>query len=929
MLIQSQLLTKKFYMPVAPGPLISRPRLSALLDESLKCPFTLVSAPAGFGKTTLLATWARSLPASRSRLCWISLAEEDNEPWLFWTYVVTVLNMQLPGCFTSLLMQLQSPQAPSLKYLLTVLINLLVERTEEFVLILDDYHMITEPQIHTALLYLLKYLPPRIHIIVSERADSPLLISHLRAGGQLLEIRTNQLRCTAEETGLFFKEVIGIQLPDEAILQITTRTEGWLMGLLLLGRFLPKGVDPLTWLKEASGYQCYILGYLTQEVLQHQPQNVQTFLLSTCILEQFSASLCDAVMQQAGSHQMLEWLEQANLFITSLDSKRQWYRYHALFAEALRCQLERKEGDLVPILHHRASLWYAEHDQIIQAILHALHAHQWQWATDLMERLSLLSFTQGAGEHTLLLLRQCLEQLPADIMYARPRLCLASAQMLWMVAPYPRLVAWLDTAEETLTASLRAQTSEGVSHTLLAPEMRQDQENLLGEVIAFRAFLYCFEGDGQTALALCQQALTLLSAQNFSTRVHVATSQIIAHYTSAANDAVAAIESGLQGVSLAQAAGLSTLAINAIGTTAGYMILTGRLHEAQGLAQQAIRLGTKAEGLMLPEVGWPAVFQAEILREWNELDAARALAEEAISLCKRIESVTSLAYLAFGYAVLLRVYLSRRELDAACSALQQFEHIGMSMNQPSYVYERSFFTTVDQVRLWLACGELDRATCWAEQLEMEEQHGLPFAHEREEVACIRVLLAKDQPARALEGLEPVLQRATVGQRWNHVIEMRLLQALALQMCHQVPQALSALSEALHLAEPEGYIRCFVDEGAPMKALLCQLRKRSSKQEPTPYLNTVLAAFQQKSMVHVRVREHTKTQALLDPLSERELEVLKLLAHGASNLEIAQELVIAVDTVKRHVSNIFSKLGIRNRVQAVRQARKLGLLDEEL
>jgi len=376
--LESQLLATKFYMPIVSGALISRPRLNASLDESLKYPLTLVSAAAGFGKTTLLATWGRSLPANNPLLAWVSLDEEDNEPRLFWMYVLTALNRQQPERFTPLLMQLQSPQAPPSKYILAALINLLMERTEQLLLILDDYHVITEQQIHTTLMYLVEHIPAQLHIILSTRADPSLPLSQLRARGQLLEVRTGQLRCTAEETGSLFKEVMAIDLPDQTIQEVTVRTEGWLVGLQLLALSLPGHTDPLTLLEEVSGDQRYILDYLTEEALRQQPQEVQLFLLSTCILERLTAPLCDAVMQQAGSQQILERLEKTNLFIVSLDSKRQWYRYHVPFAQALHYQLEQTHADLVPVLHHRASLWYAEHGQTTEAILHAFRAHQWQ-----------------------------------------------------------------------------------------------------------------------------------------------------------------------------------------------------------------------------------------------------------------------------------------------------------------------------------------------------------------------------------------------------------------------------------------------------------------------------------------------------------------------------------------------------------------------
>jgi LuxR family maltose regulon positive regulatory protein len=924
---QSQLLATKFYIPVAPGTLISRPRLSALLEEGLKHPFTLVSAPAGFGKTTFLSTWAHSLQAPHARLCWISLDEEDNDPCLFWTYVLTALDAQgFHGC-ESLLIHLQSQPPPPLKSLLTTLVNLLAESQDHFVLILDDYQLITQEQVHTTLAYLVEYLPAQLRIVLSTRADPPLPLPLLRARQRALEVRTDQLRCTVEEVKAFFREVMGIQMPEETIQQVTLRTEGWLVGLHLLGLSLPEHVNPATLLREVSGEQCYILDYLTEVVLERQPQEVQTFLLSTCMLERLTALLCDAVTEQTDSQQMLQRLEQANLFVVALDSKRQWYRYHALFAEALCSQLEKMQPDLVPILHHRASLWYAQHGQTTEAILHAFKAHQWQWAADLIEGLPLLSLTWGTNEYRLNMLKEWLEQLPADVVGGRPRLCLACTQILWTITSHPILEAWLNIAEARLTALLTPQTDQEDSPLLLAPHRQQDLKDLLAEVITWHAMLWSYQQKGRAALTLCQQALSLVSAENHMTHAIISITKAESYYHSE-NDAEIAIPMGVQAIRHARKTGQDAFVLGLMSTAVRCLIDTGRLQEAEQQVKQGIQLGTTPRGVLLPQVGWLAPFQAEILRQWNQLDAAQAVIEEAIELCKHVESIVTLPCLFWAYAIQVRIFLSRTQMDAARSALEQLEQVRMRLNQPTSSYYHALFFTVDRVRLWLACGEIDQATHWVKQREMREQESPPFGHERQEAACVRVLLATAQPGGALQRLEPVLQRTTAGQRWGHVIEMRLLQALALQMLQEEPQALDALSEAVRLAKPEGYIRSFVDEGTPMESLLYRLRRRNRRCGPTPYLDTLLAAFQQETKVYAQTEESTQAYQLPEPLSQREREVLHLLASGASNQEIAQELVIAYDTVKRHVSHIFGKLGVNNRVQAIRQARELGLLREK-
>jgi LuxR family maltose regulon positive regulatory protein len=596
-----------------------------------------------------------------------------------------------------------------------------------------------------------------------------------------------------------------------------------------------------------------------------------------------------------------------------------------LFAEALHYHLEQRQADLVPILHHRASLWYAQHDQPTQAILHAFQTKEWSWTADLIEgqHTALKILTWGINKHKVLLLQDWFLQIPIDLLHARPRLCLACTWLLLFVTPRTVLETRLTAVETLLRAELMTQDTSAMHP---APA-RQELENLLGETITYRALIQSYDEGGESALALSLQAQALLSADNVGIHGRLAMSKLFASYASCANDARTAVQIGLQGASWCQVADHHDLAICAYEMTASHLIGTGRLHQAQQLTQDVLLLGSKQGAFVLPAGGQPMIWQAEVLREWNQLEVARSLVEEAIQFWEQTESPHSLMFLDIGYEILLRVCLSCGDYHAACSALQEIERIGSSMNH-IHLYLRSLFTTVDEVRLWLACGELDRATRWVEELDLKERHGTLFACEREEVACARILLAKQQPVLALQRLEPVLQRATTGQRWGHVIEIRLLQALAFHILSQETQALHALSEAVRLAEPEGYIRSFVDEGIPMQALLSQLREQQHKTGPTPYLNTLLAAFQRESRAQVSTGGPTKTQQLPEPLSERELQVLQLLARGASNQEIAHELVIALDTVKRHVSHIFSKLGANNRVQAIRLARELDLLGEK-
>lgn len=389
-LFHDQLLATKFFLPSSSHPLLPRPHLTSLLNEGLRRKLIFISAPAGFGKTTLVSAWVQSFSQHTPEapyVAWVSLDESDNDPVQFWAYALTALDRQQPGLCTPLLGYLRTQQAPTppLRYVLQALINALVSRTEQFLLVLDDYHLITEPEIHSSLTYLVEHLPPQLHLILATRADPPLPLSLLRARGEVLEVRTNQLRCTPEEVMAFFKEVMGMQLPTDFIQEATTKTEGWLVGLHLIGLSLQGDTDPADLLDEVSGSQRYIVDYLLEEVLRRQPPSVQTFVLHTSLLERLSAPLCDAVLQQTDSQEILEFLERANVFVVPLDGQRRWFRYHALFAEALRSRLEQTEGEVVSTLHLRASRWYAEQGSLTEAARHALGAQDWPRVADLIE----------------------------------------------------------------------------------------------------------------------------------------------------------------------------------------------------------------------------------------------------------------------------------------------------------------------------------------------------------------------------------------------------------------------------------------------------------------------------------------------------------------------------------------------------------------
>src|SRR6266536_1825694 len=930
---QDQLLMTKFFVPASSHALISRARLLALLDEGLSRPLILVSAPAGFGKSTLVAAWVQSRPAGSPHVAWVSLDEGDNDPVQFWSYVLTALERCQPGTYQSLVTAVRSRHF-SLPSLLTALLNTWVEHSEPQLLVLDDYQVITEPALHTSLASLIERRPLQVHLVLITRVDPPLKLSRLRGRDQVFEVRTDSLRYTMEETGAFLREVMGIHLEPLEVEQVAARTAGWPMGLQLVGLSLREHITPQALLAQMSGKERYILDYLTEEVLQQQPAEIQAFLLRTSILARLTAPLCDAVMSQAGSQQILETLDRANVFLVPLDGERRWYRYHTLFAEALRARLEqREEQRALHDFHRRACDWYAGHGAVREAIEHALQAQDWPRAADLIELAPQVLTLGTSGSPTAL---SWLRQLPADEVGHRPRLCLYYVRLLFLAARFQEALSWLDVTEAALTEAetkpslQREEITETTSRSGLS---ERERKVLLGELLSYRAVIAGHYGESQKARSLSQQALSSPTDQHVY--VQASSASALALAALAEGEINTALHHAFQVSTKMQATENMGAAISFLCIAAFLLHLQGQLHAAWQTYQEAIALGRGPMNVPFAAVGLAYAYQADLLREWNRLDEALEFAMRGLHLAE--QGGYNLVYLGRGYQALVRIYLSQGELEAAQASLEEMRQLPLLVQNP---YQQAILSSVEQVRLWIAGGQGEWAVHWAMGLSHQGRTLAPLASEREEVALVRVCLFQQQPAEALIRLERVLERATAQQRWSQVIEARLLQALAYQVNQQEHEALSTLASAVRLAEPEGYIRSFLDEGTPMETLLSSLRAQQQKQGPTPYLDKVLASFSAASFRQEKPHPefhtspssprlpHEPASPLLDPLSEREQEVLWLLAQGASNQEIAEQLVVTAATVKFHVSNILSKLQARNRTQAVARARSLGLLPAE-
>jgi LuxR family maltose regulon positive regulatory protein len=911
------LINTKFLLPYLPHLNFVRARLLPLLSEGLNRKLTLVSAPAGFGKTTLLAAWAQSLSGGDGKVVWLSVDESDNHAQQFWRYFFSAFERVVPGLAESELLYSEMIHSVHIESILTNLINAIASKPVRLLLIIDDYHLISDTAIHDAMNFLLEYLPPQLHLYISTRTDPPFDLSILRAQDQLLEVRVDQLRCTNEEAEVFLRRVMKLDIPQDVTLAMNARTEGWLVGLQLIGLSLRKRPETASDLIDLVGPNRYILDYLTHEVLYQQKDEVQKFLQETSILHRMCASLCDAVTGKSNSQAMLDELERENLFIVPLDIQRHWYRYHALFAEVLQYYLQQEEPDNIPGLHMRASNWFQQAGNIDEAFEHAAKAGAWQKAADLLEPLVrtnawLHQGNAGKMEHWL-------RSLPQQVILARPDLCIAFARILFHSGYLKEAKAWLDSIREIPATSAEGQDI-GVEQrsNILAGEW----DELLGKIASLLALAAGFTGDESIATRMSEKAFEYLPGEDHYPRGTATAARGMAHI--ARGEMQQAVEDLLQASRLYGKAGDLSLSICQNSLAASLLVVQGNLHEAQSLYQQAIELGTQVSGLSLTAVGIANAYRAEILRERNQLEIALDVAQKGIQMG---EQGGYRLFLGEGYITLARIYLSLHNFDAADQAMRQLSH--SPLNEENLFYW-AWIAQVDQARLWILKGELERASAWDQLVEVEERPQSSFALERQDVARARIRLALSSPEDTLRLLEPWVPIAMVHMRWHNVIEMQLLQALAFQMQGDLASAYDVVTEIMNVAEPRGFIRIFLDEGQAVESLL--LGYSQTIRAHADYVNRLLTAFEHEKLHHPLFiyQKATKSQAgkLEEALTPREMEILLWIARGSSNQEIANNLVLSIDTVKHHVSSILAKLNVSNRTQAVVRAREVGLIKED-
>ena len=882
------LLVTKLAIPPVRSDLVARPRLTNQLQLGIRRPFTLIAAPAGFGKTTVLSAWLEDAPFSAA---WVSLERGDDDLIRFWPYVFTALERVHPGSGASALALLQGSdpqQLPPIETILTVWINGLAALPHEMVLILDDYHLITAQPIHQSVTYLVDHLPPRLHLVMATRADPPLPLARLRTRGHLTEIRAADLRFTSEETTAFLTRTLGLHLSGEDIAALEARTEGWIAGLQLAALSMQGRKDISAFLKAFTGSQRYIIDYLAEEVFARQPEPVQTFLLQTAILERLQGSLCEAVIGEHGGEAsgqaMLEQVEQANLFLTPLDDERLWYRYHQLFAEALRHRLQRKDPTLVPELHRRASAWYELQGLTHDAVHHALAATDFAQAARLIEQ----AFNSLVRRGEIATLQRWVAALPDELVRSNIEIAVLQGWLLFVSGKNDAAELHLQDIERTFGIN---PVADEHSEQQTMPSGAFSQTEIRGRIAAIRASIAVTQRDLPRTITLSRLALEYLPKESMA-RAYVAWYLGKAHWLSGAM--------GAASMALAEASHVSwevnhLYAVFLVTHDLAHLqILQGHLHQANQTYRQALQQALERGGYQ-PAMGPAYVGRGDLEREWNHLDAATSLLQEGIKLCEQTGNTQVILQAYIGLAF---IHQAQGDAGGASALMRQAVHIREWQHRS---LPRDTQVEAAQAWLFLMQGDETAALGWVQRRRLSVDQELHHVCEREYLTLVRVLITQRRLDEAKQWLANLLQLAEAQGRTGSVIEILILQAEALYASDEVKQAMGHLSRALILAEPEGYIRLFVNEGPPMAHLLEQMRRRPPNDQSgsTHYREHLLALLgdaHDEDVSHAAVAvPGSGTYSLGEPLSERELEVLRLIVAGCSNREIADRLVIAVSS----------------------------------
>ena len=906
-------LATKLHVPDSRPGFVPRPRLTAQLDGGLAQRLTVVSAPAGFGKTALLSDWGQR---SRLAIAWVALDSGDNDPVRLWRHVLAAFDRIRPGTADRIEPRLGPPAPTAFHAVVGALINELESRfrDEEVLLILDDYHLIESPTVHASMAFLLDHLPSRVHLVVSARADPPLPLARLRAAGELSELRASDLRFTRDEAAAMLRGVVGrdLPLPEASLDALEARTEGWAAGLQLAGLSLKDHPDVDRFITSFGASHRYVLDYLTEEVLERQAPDVRSFLLETSVLDRLSGELCDAVTGRSDSQAMLEAIERANLFLMPLDTVRGWWRYHHLFADLLRMRLAQEQHGRTEELHRVAADWHQQQGLADDAIRHAVAGGDSRRAARLVE-YHADGCIQGGREATL---RRWLTALPDDLVATSSRLLLARSLVALLEGDLPVLEETLDAAERAYESdSAQAfESSVGIDESWMT--------NVPAMIARGRGALAEFRGDADGALAFSRRAVALLAEGeqmlDALTRVMLGKAERLAGRLEDAERTLAlAIERSRPDAQPA----LVAFASHILGQV---QQSRGNLDAAVQTYRRACDVTQRSEPTVLPG----AIVHlglAEVAYQRGELADASEHSTRCVALCRKTANTTLLAS---GLTTLAWIRQAEGNSAGAREAMAQAEDIGLG----SDVIDLINSVPARRAHLLLVQGDIEAAAGWAAKRGLSASDDPSYARERAYLTFARVLRVTGRAAEAAGLLERLHARATEQDRSGSLLEIQALQALALADVGEEARALAALSGALRLGEPQGYVRLFADEGRPMGVLLERLldpgRARLGSEVSAAYvarLKAVIEADSERPTEPLGDRRKIFVPGLVEALSERELEVLTLLAAGKANREIADELYVTLHTVKKHITHILGKLGAANRTEAAARARELGLL----
>jgi ATP/maltotriose-dependent transcriptional regulator MalT len=902
---REELLATKFIVPQVRTGSLARPRLLADLTQAVTHPLTVVCAPAGFGKTMLLADWA--LRSDRP-VAWLSLDPDDDDPVCFWRYVVAALvraGIRVGERVSALVTR---PDLSSGHDVVSALVNELVALPEDVVLVLDDYDALDSKAIHDGVGLLLGYLPPPLHLIIASRSDPPLHLARLRASGQLAELRATDLRFTADESAAFLRETFGLDLSPQSAAEIESRTEGWVVGLQLAALSLREHPDVDAFLATFTGSHRFVLDYMSEEVLARQPDRVGTFLMQTSILHRLNGPLCDAVTGGSDGQAMLEDLERTNLFVISLDEERRWYRLHHLFGEFLRARLRQSHPEVIPELHRRAAFWSEQHGLLDEAIRHSSKSGDAQWASRLVEEH--LDGRLSQGEETIV--ARWLSALPEEVVRSVPKLCLAQAYLdfhLGDLASVERLLNQADTADLDQEG-----TSGGVPTTGgLVAEFPAAIALLRAEVAAAR-------GDFKETAQQAGFALARTSDREHGPRFWARWLQAFAEWMR--GDVQEAERAFFHLLEEGRSAPSLNPLMSTGSTLASVQRARGNLGAALRTYREGLRFVTEGGQLSVAHAGELHLGLSRVLYERDELMAALEHVTVGIDLSRYVMMERARDR---GLVTLAWIRQAMGETDRALEAMDQACRMYPSTDATSLFNP----APAERARLWVAIGRIEEATRWTEERGLSDMDGVTYLREAEHLVLARVLLAQAHATRASRLLERLDTLADAQGREGSLIEIRALRSLALQANAKHQAALELLEDALSMARPEGYVRVFADEGPLMAALIqrfIRLRREGRGGESNAAGQHALRVARSLRLTsRVVAGSASTTGELVEPLTTREIEVLELIAVGRRNREIADELVVTLDTVKRHVSHIFGKLGTVSRTEAVAVARELHLI----